>query len=240
MSSSWLPLAAGVGGLALIGVAVTTHTAGSRGIARVPEEWVDALFSVFESRRQLESVSLPLRHFPYGDADALRAIYGASVSVMLNKGVPKGVAAYITAKDEDGGYWLNISPKLKPEQAKSDIRHELRHLVQFLADEVGTFGRSSKAAAAHLKSVAIGDETENADDYYVNRDEWQPWIGTTADAIVADLRKKPPKTTQDMNARILASIKKSKFYNGTDPALRREVLKQVYSEVSRTYTMSAR
>lgn len=202
------------------------------GIVQVPEAWVNAVLAVLASRVQLEKIYLGLRAFPYETLTAkLAALYPDGVPVMVNKGVPRGIAASMSTKDEDGAYWLSISTKRAPAQTASDVRHELRHLVQMLADETGVFSRAGRKETRVLERVAPGEAPTGS--YYRDASEWQPLIGTLADSIVVALAKKPPATVALRNSRILDLIKKSKFYQGTDPRTHRALLSQVYAEVDR-------
>lgn len=217
------------------------------GIVRVPKLWVDAATEAFFDLQAKGggslTIPLPLKVFPYPKIrEALLAIYPAKFVPLFFK-VGTINAGGSTGTKGSGGYPVAINISETGASAISTIYHELRHVVQYLGDEVvktksGTFGRPTPAAVKSLrarkkaiKSGAIKATSFQA--YLSGASEWQPWIGTTSDKIVGKILAGGLTKTADVNAAIRKGIVSSTFYEGTDPATRRELMRQVYTEVVR-------
>jgi hypothetical protein len=148
-----------------------------------------------------------------------------------------------TGTKSNGGYPVAINIKEQGASAVSTILHELRHVVQYLGDEVvktksGTFGRPSPAAVKSLrarkKAIKSGKiKATEFQAYLSGASEWQPWVGSTADKIVGKILAGNLTKTSEVNDAIRKGIVSSTFYEGTDPATRKELMRQVYTEVVR-------
>jgi len=217
------------------------------GIVRVPKQWVEAaagaFFELQEKGGGKLTIPLPLKVFPYAKIrEALKPIY-PSRKVPLYFRVAPISAGGSTGTKKDGGYPVDINIKEQGASAVSTILHELRHVVQYLGDEVvktksGTFGRPSPAAVKSLrarkKAIKSGKiKATEFQAYLSGASEWQPWVGTTADKIVGKILAGNLTKTSEVNAAIRTGIVSSTFYTNTDPATRRELLRQVYTEVVR-------
>jgi hypothetical protein len=217
------------------------------GIVRVPKQWVEAaagaFFELQEKGGGKLTIPLPLKVFPYAKIrEALKAIY-PSGKVPLHFRVAPINAGGSTGTKKDGGYPVDINITEQGASAVSTILHELRHVVQYLGDEVvktksGTFGRPSPAAVKSLrarkKAIKSGQiKATGFQAYLSGASEWQPWVGTTADKIVGKILAGNLTKTSEVNAAIRTGIVSSTFYTNTDPATRRELLRQVYTEVVR-------
>ena len=217
------------------------------GIVRVPKLWVDAAVEAFFDLQAKGggslTIPLPLKPFPYAKIrTALLAIYPQKfVPLFFKVGVISAEGS--TGTKSNGGYPVAISVNAQGASAASTIYHELRHVVQYLGDEVvktksGTFGRPSRAATASLrarkKAIKSGKVAASSFQAYLSgASEWQPWVGTTADKIVGKILAGGLTKTADVNAAIRKGILSSTFYGGTDPATRNELMTQVYKEIMR-------
>jgi hypothetical protein len=217
------------------------------GIVRVPKLWVDAAVEAFFDLQAKGggtlTIPLPLKPFPYPKIrTALLAIYPQKF-VPLHYKVGVISANGTTGTKSHGGYPVGINVNLTGGKAASTIYHELRHVVQYLGDEVvktksGTFGRPSRAATASLrarkKAIKSGKiQATEFQAYLSGASEWQPWVGTTADKIVTKILAGNLTKTSEVNAAIRKGILTSTFYENTDPATRNELMKQVYKEIMR-------
>jgi len=226
-----------------------TVTRRRNGIVRVPKLWVDAASEAFFDLQAKGggsiTIPLPLKPFPYPKIrTALLAIYPAKFVPLFFK-VGTINAEGSTGTKGNGGYPVTINKTSEQSAASkiSTIYHELRHVVQYLGDEVvktahGTFGRPSRVATASLrtrkkaiKSGAIKATKFQA--YLSGASEWQPWVGSTADKIVGKILAGNFTKTADVNAAIRTGILSSTFYENTDPATRKELMGEVYREVMR-------
>jgi len=217
------------------------------GIVRVPKVWVDAAVEAFFDLQAKGggslTIPLPLKPFPYPKIrTALLAVYPQKfVPLFFKVGVISAEGS--TGTKSKGGYPVAISVNAQGASAASTIYHELRHVVQYLGDEVvktksGTFGRPSRAATASLrarkKAIKSGKVAASSFQAYLSgASEWQPWVGTTADKIVGKILDGGLTKTADVNAAIRKGILSSTFYGGTDPATRGELMTQVYKEIMR-------
>lgn len=217
------------------------------GIVRVPKLWHDAateaFFALQEKGGGSITVPLPLKVFPYPSIRAkLREIYPDSF-VPLYFAVKPISAGGSTGTKSKGGYPVDINITETGGRAVSTILHELRHVVQYLGDEVvktksGTFGRPSVAATRSLrarkKAIKSGKiKASGFQAYLSGASEWQPWVGSTADKIVGSITYGKLTTTKQVNDAIRTGILGSTFYENTDPATRKELMRQVYTEVVR-------
>lgn len=217
------------------------------GIVRVPKLWVDAATEAFFDLQAKGggsiTIPLPLKPFPYPKIrEELKAIYPQKfVPLFFKVGVISAEGS--TGTKSNGGYPVAMSINAQGASAVSTIYHELRHVVQYLGDEVvktksGTFGRPSRAATRSLrarkKAIKSGKiKASGFQAYLSGASEWQPWIGSTADKIVGKILAGNLTATADVNAAIRKGILGSTFYAGTDPATRKELMKQVYKEIMR-------
>jgi hypothetical protein len=217
------------------------------GIVRVPKLWHDAateaFFALQEKGGGSITIPLPLKVFPYPSIRAkLLAIYPDKF-VPLYFAVKPISAGGSTGTKSKGGYPVDINITETGGRAISTILHELRHVVQYLGDEVvktksGTFGRPSVAATRSLrarkKAIKSGKiKASGFQAYLSGASEWQPWVGTTADKIVGSIVYGKLTTTKQINDAIRTGILGSTFYTNTDPATRKELMKQVYTEIMR-------
>jgi hypothetical protein len=217
------------------------------GIVRVPKLWHDAATEAFFALQEKGGgsivIPLPLKVFPYPSIRAkLLAIYPDKF-VPLYFAVKPISAGGSTGTKSKGGYPVDINLTEKGASAISTILHELRHVVQYLGDEVvktktGTFGRPSLAATASLrarkKAIKSGKiKASGFQAYLSGASEWQPWVGSTADKIVGSILYGKLTTTKQVNDAIRSGILNSTFYTNTDPATRKELMKQVYTEIMR-------
>lgn len=225
------------------------------GLVRVPKAWYEACVDAWQAGGST-LLALPLSEWTYPKLlPTLQQIYpvGYVPLAFTAGGLSPGVAGSTSTKGKkgggiDGGYSIGIVSSLTLKSAASTILHELRHLVQHVGDEVtkkdhGNFGRPSLAAKASLrrtkKLVKGGKGPKGVDPYFTSASEWQPWVGSTADEIVGSILdagltgKLTAKQTAQRNTMILAGAKAGIFYKKTDPATRRELLGQVYTEVER-------
>lgn len=215
------------------------------GIVRVPKLWVDAASEAYFDLQSKGggsiTIPLPLKPFPYPKIrEALLAIYPEKfVPLFFKVGVISAEGS--TGTKTKGGY--PVAMHITASHPVSTIYHELRHVVQYLGDEVvktksGTFGRPSKAAVQSLrarkKAIKSGKlKASQYQAYLSGASEWQPWIGSTADKIVGKILAGGLTKTSEVNAAIRKGILGSTFYEGTDPATRKELMRQVYTEVVR-------
>jgi hypothetical protein len=223
------------------------------GIVRVPKLWVEAAVEAFGAlKKQSGNASLvlplPVKALPYPKIrEALKTLYPEKfipLTVMISAGAGLSGAKGSASPKKDGGYKIILSFMLKGADAVSTILHELRHVVQYLGDEVvktksGTFGRPTKASTASLrarkKAIKAGQvkASHKHAAYFTSASEWQPWIGSTSDKIVGEILDGKLSKTADVNAAIRTGILSSTFYTETDPATRKELMRQVYTEVVR-------
>lgn len=217
------------------------------GLVRVPKLWLDATVEAYVTLDNAGGgkiiIPLPVKSFPYARIrEALKPIY-PDKAIPLYFSVGMMSAEGSTSTKTQGGYKIGIKVGLPLEKAASTILHEFRHLVQHVGDEVvksksGTFGRPSKAATASLrarkkaiKSGQIAASSYAA--YLTSASEWQPWVGSTADKIVGKILAGKLDKTSEVNAAIRAGVTGSTFYKETDPTTRKELMRQVYTEVVR-------
>lgn len=217
------------------------------GIVRVPKLWHDAateaFFALQEKGGGSITIPLPLKVFPYPKIrEKLLTVYPDKF-VPLYFAVKPISAGGSTGTKSKGGYPVDINITETGGRAVSTILHELRHVVQYLGDEVvktksGTFGRPSVAATRSLrarkKAIKSGKiKASGFQAYLSGASEWQPWVGSTADKIVGSITYGKLTTTKQVNDAIRTGILGSTFYENTDPATRKELMRQVYTEVVR-------
>jgi len=219
------------------------------GIVRVPKLWLDAAVEAFDTLLPggggQMMIPLPLKAFPYPKIrEGLLAIYPEKFVPLFFKVGPISAEGSTSTK-HNGGYTVAINSNSDSSKASliSTILHELRHVVQYLGDEVvkakhGTFGRPSKAAVASLRARKQAMKAgkiagTGMQKYLSSASEWQPWVGTTADKIVKQILAGGLTKTADVNAAIRSGILSSTIYGGTDPATRKELMRQVYTEIMR-------
>lgn len=219
------------------------------GVVRVPKLWheaaTEAYFTLLAGGGGQMMIPLPIKSFPYAKIrEALFGIYPAKFVPLFFKVGPISAEGSTSTK-HDGGYTVAINSNSGSSKASmiSTILHELRHVVQYLGDEVvktkhGTFGRPSPRAVASLrarkKAMKAGKLFGTKMQAYLSgASEWQPWVGTTADKIVKTILTEGLTKTSDVNAAIREGILSSTFYTNTDPATRRELMRQVYIEIMR-------
>lgn len=221
------------------------------GVIKVPASWLEATWAAFKGGGG--HVVLPVSAFPYPSwREVLTKLYPHGVGVDVEVTDERDMGSLIEPIDAGQDFGVALSSDLP--DPRETAEHELRHMIQRLGSmaqgrEFGdsAFGLPSKRATRALDAGAAlttrdlkarglrghkGPERREMHRYFHDAKEWQPWVGTVARGIVRKLAA-TSLPSQDEERAAIMQVTTMPFYRGTAPDTRRELLKQVYTEVQR-------
>ena len=227
-------------------------------LLKVPPAWVDKIHKVYLDAQKggPKKVKMVL---PFSDLDkryykgpikkALDALYAPHKSFRLRVTIKHMPAALGSTSPPKMGRSVDIALRPKMSNARTTIRHELQHVIQYLGDMAltvmkgskhrGAFGRPKKRTTRALRArkdlakKGIKPLSKTAW-YYHSPSEVQPHITDAADSVVRKLmRMKHTPTTKDVNATIRYVVKKRPIFSLVPAAVRRDHISDLYGEVIR-------
>lgn len=219
------------------------------GLVKVPPSWFPLVNATFNAGGGV--VYLPIgTDYPYPQQiPNIVKVFPQGIPLQV-AALPLGFSTRGSLGKKGSGFILSLQP-MTGSDFVSTLRHELRHLMQHIGD-VGAklkkedFGRPKKAdktaLRARRKAMKIAGKAQGMGYYFTAASEWQPWVGSVADEVVAlilkAIGKKPGAKLDDtkLNHAIRTALIGSAFYKQTAPETRKALLRQGYTEVLRRIT----